>query len=64
MPELAPGEARLRALLKNVADTITVFDAEGTVLWTGGNPGGTLGRDDDDWVGADGLARSTPTTGW
>ena len=60
MPAPPPDAARLRALLRNVADTITIFDAEGTVVWTGGNPGGTLGRNDDDWPGEDGLAQIHP----
>ena len=44
-------EERLRALLRHVSETISIFDANGTLLWLGGNPGGTLGRADDAWVG-------------
>jgi diguanylate cyclase (GGDEF)-like protein/PAS domain S-box-containing protein len=49
------GEGRLRALLKNVSDTITVIDANGRVLWQSGNPGGTLGMPDDFWLGRSGF---------
>ena len=54
------GEERLRALMRNVSDTIAVFDANGTVVWLGGNPGGTLGRADDDWLGENGFAHIHP----
>jgi diguanylate cyclase (GGDEF)-like protein len=30
------GEERLRALLRHVSDTVTVFDSGGAVVWTGG----------------------------
>jgi diguanylate cyclase (GGDEF)-like protein/PAS domain S-box-containing protein len=49
------GEERLRALLRNVSDTITVIDAEGTVIWQSGNPGGTLGMPDEFWEGRVGF---------
>ena len=49
------GEEQLRALLRNVSDTITVIDAEGTVVWQSGNPGGTLGMPDEFWNGRVGF---------
>ena len=49
------GEERLRALLRNVSDTITVIDAESRIIWNSGNPGGTLGMPDDHWPGQFGL---------
>jgi diguanylate cyclase (GGDEF)-like protein/PAS domain S-box-containing protein len=48
---MALEEEHLRALLRNVSDTVTVFDIEGNVTFVGGNPGGTLGRDDDEYLG-------------
>jgi PAS domain S-box-containing protein len=53
-------EERLRALLRHVSDTISIFDTNGTVIWLGGNPGGTLGRADDDWLGENGFAHIHP----
>jgi diguanylate cyclase (GGDEF)-like protein/PAS domain S-box-containing protein len=49
------GEERLRALLRNVSDTINVIDLDGRIIWHGGNPGGTLGQPDDHWQGQSGL---------
>ncbi|HYD09842.1 MAG TPA: PAS domain S-box protein, partial [Acidimicrobiales bacterium] len=49
------GEERLRALLRNVSDTINVLDADGRIIWHSGNPGGTLGMPDEHWVGQSGL---------
>jgi diguanylate cyclase (GGDEF)-like protein/PAS domain S-box-containing protein len=49
------GEERLRALLRNVSDTITVLDVGGNIIWHSGNPGGTLGMPDSHWVGQSGL---------
>jgi diguanylate cyclase (GGDEF)-like protein/PAS domain S-box-containing protein len=49
------GEEQLRALLRNVSDTITVLDTDGTVLWQSGNPGGTLGMPDEYWRGRSGF---------
>jgi diguanylate cyclase (GGDEF)-like protein/PAS domain S-box-containing protein len=48
-------EATLRALLRNVSDTIVVIDADGNVLWESGNPGGTLGRPPEYWRGRNGF---------
>lgn len=49
------GEDRLRALLKNISDTVTVIDAGGIVIWQSGNPGGTLGMPDEFWQGQVGF---------
>jgi diguanylate cyclase (GGDEF)-like protein/PAS domain S-box-containing protein len=49
------GEERLRALLKNISDTVTVIDGNGVVIWQSGNPGGTLGMPDDFWSGRTGF---------
>jgi diguanylate cyclase (GGDEF)-like protein/PAS domain S-box-containing protein len=54
------GEERLRALLRHVSDTVTVFDADGTVTWLSGDGQPTLGRADEDWPGEDGLAQIHP----
>ena len=53
--EALAGEERLRALLRNVSDTITVIDADSRIIWNSGNPGGTLGMPDDHWPGQFGL---------
>jgi diguanylate cyclase (GGDEF)-like protein/PAS domain S-box-containing protein len=51
MPDLPPGEERLRALLRHVSDTVTVFDADGTIAWLSGGGNPTLGRSDEEWAG-------------
>src|SRR4051812_778777 len=51
MPDLPPGEERLRALLRHVSDTVTVFDAEGEISWLSGGGGPTLGRTDEEGGG-------------
>jgi diguanylate cyclase (GGDEF)-like protein/PAS domain S-box-containing protein len=53
-------EELLRALLRHVSDTVTVFDIEGNVTFVGGNPGGTLGRDDDEYLGRSALSYIHP----
>jgi len=42
---------RMQALLANIADTITLVDAEGTVLYTSGFHTDVLGYDADSWRG-------------
>jgi PAS domain-containing protein len=51
MPDLPPGEERLRALLRHVSDTVTVFDANGDISWLSGGGTPTLGRTDEEWAG-------------
>jgi diguanylate cyclase (GGDEF)-like protein/PAS domain S-box-containing protein len=51
MSDLPPGEERLRALLGHVSDTVTVFDADGTISWLSGGGRPTLGRSDEEWTG-------------
>jgi diguanylate cyclase (GGDEF)-like protein/PAS domain S-box-containing protein len=51
MPEQPPGEERLRALLRHVSDTVTVFDGEGNIIWLSGGGKPTLGRTDEEYVG-------------
>jgi diguanylate cyclase (GGDEF)-like protein/PAS domain S-box-containing protein len=51
MPELPPGEERLRALLRHVSDTVTVFDGDGTIVWLSGTGKPTLGRADEEYAG-------------
>jgi diguanylate cyclase (GGDEF)-like protein/PAS domain S-box-containing protein len=51
---------RLRALMHNVSDTITVLDQEANVVFLGGNPGGTLGYDDAALHGASALDHLHP----
>ena len=60
MSSPSSGEERLRALLRHVSDTVTVFDATGTVVWLSGGGTPTLGRDDDEWAGQDGFAQLHP----
>jgi diguanylate cyclase (GGDEF)-like protein/PAS domain S-box-containing protein len=48
-------EEQLRALLRNVSDTITVLGADGSVVWQSGYPGGTLGMPDEFWEGRIGF---------
>ena len=42
---------RMRALLANIADTVTLVDEEGTVLYTSGFHSDVLGYDSDSWRG-------------
>ncbi|MCU1483268.1 MAG: hypothetical protein JWN67_14 [Actinomycetia bacterium] len=51
MPDQPPGEERLRALLRHVSDTVTVFDGDGTIIWLSGTGRPTLGRDDSEFAG-------------